>query len=148
MCKETGHKMYWYNHEEWLKTQQLFTSNFWEEYKLKHKGTGDSIAKMVSEHSKEGAYWDRLALNSVTQGTGAVCLKQAGIDFFKWIVNNNYFGKILLCDLVHDEICIEFPKEHPEIADILKQTMEKAASLYCKSLPIPAEPETSIYWRH
>lgn len=148
MCKETGHKMYWYKHEEWLKTQQLFTPDFWEEYKLKHKGTGDSIAKMVSEHSKEGAYWDRLALNSVTQGTGAICLKQSGIDFFKWIVDNGYFGKVLLCDLVHDEICIEFPKEHPEIADILKRIMEKAASLYCKSLPIPAEPETSIYWRH
>lgn len=148
MCKKTGHKMYWYNHEEWLRIHQMFTPDFWEEYKFKHKGTGDATAKLVSNHAKEGAYWDRLALNSVTQGTGAVCLKQAGIDFFKWVVDNNYFGKVLLCDLVHDEICIEFPKEHPEISDILKKIMEKAASLYCESLPIPAEPETSTYWIH
>lgn len=148
MCKYTGHKMYWYNHDNWIKTQESFTPEFWEEYRLKHKGTKDSVATLVSEHHKEGSYWDRMALNSVTQGTGAVCLKRACVDFFKWIVDNNLFGKVLICDLVHDEICIEYPKEIPEIGDILEKTMESAAANYCKAVPIPAEKSVADHWVH
>ena len=47
MCKYSGHKMYWWDHEEWLKRQESFTPQFWEDYRLNHKGTNDSIAQEV-----------------------------------------------------------------------------------------------------
>lgn len=102
MCAYSGHKMYWYGHKEWIETQKNFTQEFWEEYRNKHKGTGDHVAQMVSEHAKIGASWDRLALNSVTQGSGAVIIKIAMTNFFNWIVDNNYFGKIEISNAVHD----------------------------------------------
>lgn len=69
--------------------------------------------------------------------------------FFKWIVDNNLFDKVLLCDLVHDEAVIEYPEEmKDEVVPKLVKAMEKAASVFCKSLPIPAEPATGLYWIH
>lgn len=68
MCKYTGHKMYWWDHEVWLNRQKSFTPEFWEIYRSKHKGTGDKIALEVKEHFQAAAKWDRMALNSVTQG--------------------------------------------------------------------------------
>lgn len=103
MCKYTGHKMYWWDHKEWLERQESFTKEFWDRYKAYHKGTGDDIAKEVSQHFKAASKWDRMALNSVTQGTGSCILKLAMINFFNYIVNNNLFGIVKIVALVHDK---------------------------------------------
>lgn len=145
----TGHKTYWWNHSDWLKTQQSFTQEFWEDYRIHHKGTGDSVAQLVSNHAKDGAYWDRKALNSVTQGTGAIILKDSQIEVFHWVVKNGYFGKILLNNLTHDEANWEFPEDMKDVfPKLLQDKMESSAAKYCKSLPIPAVPEVDYCWRH
>lgn len=146
--KYTGHKMYWWDWDIWKKRQDSFTQTFWEEYKKYHKGTGDSIALEVRQHFQAASKWDRMARNSPTQGTGATILKLACINLFKWILDNNLFGKVKLCALVHDEICCEFPKELTIFAKTLESIMEKAAAEYCKSLPIPAEASISNHWIH
>lgn len=146
--KYTGHKMYWWDWDIWKKRQNSFTQTFWEEYKKYHKGTGDSIALEVRQHFQAASKWDRMARNSPTQGTGATILKLACINLFKWILDNNLFGKVKLCALVHDEICCEFPKELTIFAKTLESIMEKAATEYCKSLPIPAEASISDHWIH
>lgn len=46
------------------------------------------------------------------------------------------------------EANVEYPKNMPEISNILKQIMENSASKYCKSLPIPAEASVGEYWIH
>ena len=68
MCKYSGHKMYWWDHKEWLQRQKSFTQEFWEEYRTKHKGTGDAIAQEVSMHFKAASKYDRMSLNAPTQG--------------------------------------------------------------------------------
>ena len=68
IMKDTGHKQYWWDWEEWKKRQASFTPEFWEDYKLKHKGTNDEVAIMVAKHFKAASAWDRAALNSPTQG--------------------------------------------------------------------------------
>ena len=103
MCKLTGHKMYWWDHKEWLERQKSFTQEFWEEYRNYHKGTGDEIAKEVSMHFRAASKWDRLARNAPPQGTSACMTKEATTNIFNWIVDNNYFGKIRCCALVHDK---------------------------------------------
>lgn len=68
ICPMTGHRLHWYDHQEWLERQKSFTKEFWEEYRTKHKGTGDNIAQMVSMHFKAASYYDRLARNAPPQG--------------------------------------------------------------------------------
>lgn len=122
LCPITGHKTWWFGWQNWL-----------------HSPIPDnSIA----------AKWDRKALNSVTQGTGAIILKDSQIEVFHWVVEHGYFGKILLCNLTHDEANWEFPKEIEEFPKVLEDLMEKSAAKYCKSLPIPAVAEVGEYWKH
>ncbi len=144
----TGHKSYWPGHDAWVAKQKEFTPEFWENYKLYHKGTGDAVARMVSEHAKEGSKYDRKALNSPTQGQGAVILKHSQIAVFNWVVDHGYFGKVLLNNLTHDEANWEYPEELKEFPNILKSEMEKSASVFCKSLPIPAEASIGKFWIH
>lgn len=149
LCKETGHKTFWWDHKQWLERQKRFTSEFWEEYRNFHKGTGDYIAQEVREHFKAASKWDRKALNSVTQGLGAVILKDSQVSVFNWVIDNGYFNKILLVNLTHDEANWEFPEElNPEFPKLLSRTMEQTAAKYCKSLPIPASAEISDHWVH
>lgn len=148
ICPYTGHKMYWWDWKEWKERQASFTQEFWEDYRLHHKGTGDSVALMVREHFQAAGKYDRMARNSVTQGTGAIIMKEAITQLFNWIIENNYFGVIHLCCCVHDEIVCDFPKELDFFPKKLETIMEEAAAKYCKTLPIPAEASVDVCWRH
>lgn len=150
MCEHTGHKMYWYDHEEWKQRQAKYQSSdwSWDSYRQKHKGTGDWVEQQVKMHFKAAAKWDRMALNSVTQGTGAIIIKEAACMLFNWIMENNLFEKVNLCALVHDEIVCDYPEELQEFPQILEKLMEQAAAKYCKSLPIPAEAAVGDHWIH
>ena len=139
ICKHTGHRLFWEDWKKWREIenlpQYLYDLELSEKEKLEHDGAA--------------ANWDRLALNSPTQGTGIIILKYAMIIFCNWIWDNNYFNKILLCNLVHDESIIEYPAELKDIVvPKLVAAMEKAAAKLCKKLPIPAKPETGLHWIH
>lgn len=162
----TGHKTYWWDHDKWMRVEQSHDEVFWIRYrKIKAKrqqaindGQEDPLAycsqeekdilKEVSFQAKVGAKWDRKALNSVTQGTGCICLKHAATSFYHWLIEQGQFGKILMVDLVHDEICIEYPKELVDVDKKLEKIMEETAAIYCKSVPIPAEAATGSHWIH
>lgn len=68
MCKYTGHKMFWYDFKPWFEESRSYTSEFWDDYRVNHKGTSDNIASSVSKHFKAGSKWERMALNAPTQG--------------------------------------------------------------------------------
>lgn len=146
--KYTGHKLYWWDHNKWLERQRSFTSEFWDDYRTNHKGTDSLIAQEVRQHFQAASKWDRLARNSPTQGSGACIMKRACTEFFKWIVANNYFDTIKLVALVHDEVCIEYPKELENIDKKLEYFMEEASKEYCKFSKIPAEASTGDHWIH
>lgn len=148
ICKETGHKTYWWDWNYWKEKQKSFTPEFWEDYRLNHKGTNDYIAQEIREHFQAAGKYDRLARNSVTQGTGAIIMKRAMTQLFKWIINNNMFNKVHLCCVVHDEIVCDYPEELTDFPKVLENIMESAAAKYCKSLPIPAEASIGFCWKH
>lgn len=148
ICPITGHRTYWWDHKEWLERQKSYTKEFWEEYRTKHKGTGDYIAREVKMHFKAASKYDRLARNSPAQGTSSIMTKDAVTSIFNWIVDNGFFGKIKCCALVHDETCWEYPKEISTFANLVKSYMEKAANKYCKSIEIPAESSVGTCWIH
>lgn len=144
----TGHKMYWWDWKEWKERQQSYTSEFWEEYRNVHKPKNDYIAQRVKTDFKAASKWDRMARNGPTQGTAAVIMKAALIDLFNWVIENNHFGKIHFCIEVHDEIDCDYPENIVEFPNVLANIMEKSASKYCKSLPIPAEASVGECWIH
>lgn len=144
----TGHKMYWWDWEEWKGRQESFTPEFWEEYRTVHKGTGDSVALQVREHFQAAGKYDRMARNSPTQGTAACIMKLAMARLFDWIVSNGYFDKVHICCSVHDEIVCDFPKELVTFPKTLETIMEESAAVFCKSLPIPAEASVDTHWVH
>lgn len=148
LCPLTGHKTYWWDNTIWKERHASFTQEFWENYRLYHKGTEDEVAREVSMHFKAASKWDRKSLNSPTQGLGAIILKESQINIFNWVVDNGYFGKILLCNLTHDECNWEYPKTIVEFPNIVQSNMEDTAAKYCKTLPIPAEPTISNHWIH
>ena len=147
---QTGHKAYWWDYKEWKERQKSFNDTFWNEYRLYHKGTGDEVAKKVKEHFQAQSKWkDRMSLNLPTQGGGAIVLKEAMINWFNWVIDNNYFGKILLVNLTHDECNSEFPQELKDTyPKLVEQIMEDAAAKYYHKLPIPAVAEVGNYWIH
>lgn len=147
MCKYTGIKMYWYGWDKWRERQDEHTPDFWQEYREIHKPNKDYVYEQVREDTKIASKWSRMALNGPTQGTGAEILKTAMILFYNWILKNNYFNKVKLVALVHDEACIDYPKDI-DAASKLKECMEKASAFLCRSLPIPADPEVSTHWVH
>lgn len=139
MCKHTGHKIYWEDFKKWREIEDL------PEYIYKREYTSEER----KEHKGAAAKWDRMSLNSPTQGSGIAILKLSMTLFFRWLCNEGYFGKVLLCNLVHDEAVIEYPEDLKDIVvPKLKYYMEKGASVLCKKLPIPAVPETGLWWIH
>lgn len=146
--KYTGHKMYWWDHDKWLERQKSFTSEFWDEYKAYHKGTTSRIALEVREHFQAASKWDRMARNAPTQGSGACITKLACTNFFNWIIDNNLFDKVKIVAIVHDEVCIEYPKELEDTYKMLEYHMEEASKAYCKFSKIPAKAEVGTHWIH
>jgi DNA polymerase I-like protein with 3'-5' exonuclease and polymerase domains len=148
MCEYSGHKMFWWDHDKWLDTQKSFTQEFWEDYRNNHKGTGDYVAQEVRQHFQAASKWDRMALNAPTQGSGIVILKIAMTNFFHWIVEQGYFGKVELASLVHDESNVIYPESLSDVPKMQQKCMEEAAALICTKLPIPATPDIGKYWKH
>lgn len=146
---QTGHRLNWWDWDQWKERQSRYSEpGFWDDFKVNHKGTGDALAIEVRQHFQAASKYDRLARNVVTQGTGAIILKSAMTTLFNWIVDNGYFNIIHICVAVHDEINCDYPKELESFPKTLETIMEEAAAKYCKSLPIPAEAEVDLFWRH
>ena len=149
MNRATGHRMTWWDFDFWKKEQNSYTSEFWDNYKLYHKGTKDNVARRVSLHAKAGSKWERMALNAPTQGSGACIIKLAATNLFKWIIENGYFNVIKICAIVHDELLVEFPRKLKDtFPKVLERIMFDAAAVYCKKVPIPAEAEIAGHWLH
>jgi DNA polymerase I-like protein with 3'-5' exonuclease and polymerase domains len=147
---QTGHRAYWHDWEHWKEVQASYTREFWDNYKIYHKGTGDDVCKEVKQHFQAKSKWcDRMSLNLPTQGGGAICLKEAAIALYKWVVDNGYWGKILFVNFTHDEINTEFPEELKDIyPQVVARIMKEACAKYYHKLPIPAVPEVSNCWVH
>lgn len=64
ICKHTGHKIFWEDWKKWREIEDL------DEYVYKREYT----AEERREHSSAAAKWDRLALNSPTQGELVPCI--------------------------------------------------------------------------
>lgn len=144
-----GHRLWWWDHKEWLERQKTFTSEFWEDYRENHKGTTSCIALMVTMHFQASSKYGRLARNAPSQGSSSIMTKLATIDLFNWIVDNGYFNKILLVNITHDEINTEFPEELKDsYPQLVQSIMAKAGNMLCNKVEVPAEASVGEFWIH
>lgn len=83
------------------------------------------------------------------QGTSAQITKIAAVKFFYWLLEEGLLFKVLIPNLVHDEIMAESPDELVEkVSNKLQEMMEVAASYFVKVVKLKAVPETAKFWIH
>lgn len=104
------------------------------------------IRKELSyQKRKIQAHVEKECKNAPIQGTGADILKTALGNLVVQLKDKPVF----LCNVVHDEIVLEAPKEiAEEVAQILKNIMESAGKAYLTDIPCPVDVFTVDYWCH
>ena len=152
MCHTTGHKMFWQGFERWKEEEARYREdkNFWNEYReLKEKNSEHPLVLEVKKHFATVSKQERLALNAPTQGSGAIIIKEAAVRLYNWILENNYFNKVKIVNITHDEINVEFPEELKDFfPEFLANLMKESAAKFYTKLEYPAEPAVGDHWIH
>lgn len=152
MCHTTGHKMFWQGFERWKEEEDRYREdkNFWNEYReLKEKNPEHPLVLEVKKHFATVSKQERLALNAPTQGSGAIIIKEAAVRLYNWILENNYFNKVKIVNITHDEINVEFPEELKDFfPEFLANLMKESAAKFYTKLEYPAEPAVGDHWIH
>lgn len=103
--------------------------------------------KQVQQYFKLKSQYERLCLNSPIQTCGSHMIKKAAVMLFDWIVENNYQNKVLISNLVHDEIVLETSQKLAKIIKLkLEECMIKAGNYYLTNLTIKAEANLGSSW--
>lgn len=127
---------------------------FWSVYRQEKKDNTPyyeyELKGKVRKYFNYKGMIERKSLNYPIQGTSADITKIAGVYFMSWLEETNQLFEIRICNLIHDEILIEVPKDKDVqmVADKLKECMEKAGSFFCPIIPLEAEPSISEFWTH
>lgn len=100
------------------------------------------IPQMASSNKVELAGAQRIAVNSVIQGTAAEIMKIAMINISKALKDGNFKSRLLL--QVHDELIFEVPLDEVEsMKEMVKQQMTGAVTL---DVPLRCSIETGTDW--
>jgi DNA polymerase-1 len=129
------------------------TENFWDDYKREKNNNSQTFLNYykpkVREYFMKKGDIERTSLNYPVQGTSSDITKLAGIYFFEYLRENALLNVVKICNIVHDELICECPEEMGEtISTILKQSMEKAGDVFCKTIKLKADPCITKYWEH
>ena len=92
---------------------------------------------------------ERMSLNYPIQGSSADITKLAGIFMFRYLEEKDLLFKVLMPNVVHDELHLECSKDiADELAIVLKDCMERAGNKFCKTIKLKAEPCKTAVWAH
>lgn len=105
---------------------------------------------LVETNDFIGLYkFSKLACNHPIQSESAEITKIAIINMFNWIIDNDLFLIVKIVNTVHDEIILECPiSMAKEVSHQLKVAMENAGKIYCKIIPLKADPMITKTWKH
>jgi DNA polymerase-1 len=128
-------------------------SVFWDVYRIeKKKNSAHFINEMkpkVREYFMKKGDIERNSLNYPIQGTSADITKLAGIYMFRYLEEKNLLFKVLMPNVVHDELHLECTEDiAPKMADKLRECMEKAGDVFCKTIKLKADPVITKKWTH
>jgi len=138
----TGRKYFFSNENDYFKYKEdVEDPYFWQ--------LTDNPRSIIGKHNKAKGAIARLAQNYPIQGSAADITKYACILFFKEILKKEWWLKVKIVNLIHDEIVIEAPKEliH-EATKILIDCMIKAGKPFCPIIPLDATADIGTHWIH
>ncbi len=105
-------------------------------------GRRRSIPEIMSLNPHQRSLGERLAINSVVQGSGADLIKKAMVNLQRRIDRDKLPMRLLL--QIHDELVIEAPKDDaPRMAEIVREEMEQAIPL---RVPLRADAGIGADW--
>ncbi|MEM6458062.1 MAG: DNA polymerase I [Planctomycetota bacterium] len=100
------------------------------------------IEQVQARNPQQRALGERLAINSVVQGSAADLIKLAMVNLHRRLVDEEVPAKMLL--QIHDELVLECPEEEADaVAAVVTDAMEHAMSL---KVPLKVEPGVGADW--
>ena len=148
----TGKKSYVDYYEEFAEIKNELNKEFWDRYKtLKNSDTPTArqMKEKVSRFFRKRGDIERMSLNYPIQGESAEITKLACVYFWnKYLVPNNLLFKVLIVNIIHDEILVETPlRIAEETAKQLEKSMVDAGAKFCKRVKLKADPCVAPYWK-
>ncbi len=81
--------------------------------------------------------------------TSADITKYSCIIFFREILKRDWWMKVKIVNLVHDEILVECPVSMvDEVKEVLVNSMEEAGKPFCTIVPLKADAVHGDHWVH
>ena len=148
----TGKKSYVDYYEEFSKLKNEMNKDFWDKYKQMKNSNTPTAREMkdkVSQFFRKRGDIERMSLNYPIQGESAEITKLACVYFWsKYLVPNNLLFKVLIVNIIHDEILVETPEEiAQQTAAQLEKAMVDAGAKFCKRVKLKADPCIAPYWK-
>ena len=148
----TGKKSYVDYYEEFAEIKNELNKEFWDRYKtLKNSDTPTArqMKEKVSRFFRKRGDIERMSLNYPIQGESAEITKLACVYFWnKYLVPNNLLFKVLIVNIIHDEILVETPlRIAEETAKQLEKSMVDAGAKFCKRVKLKADPCVAPFWK-
>lgn len=148
----TGKKSYVDYYDEFVQIKNELNKDFWDRYKkLKNSDTPTArdMKEKVSKFFRKRGDIERMSLNYPIQGESAEITKLACVYFWsKYLVPNNLLFKVLIVNIIHDEVLVETPEEiAQQTAAQLEKAMVDAGAKFCKRVPLKADPCIEKYWK-
>ena len=148
----TGKRSYVDYYEEFAQIKGELTKEFWDRYKsMKNSDTPTArqMKEKVSRFFRKRGDIERMSLNYPIQGESAEITKLACVYFWnKYLIPNNLLFKVLIVNIIHDEILVETPLTiAEETAKQLEKSMVDAGAKFCKRVKLKADPCIAPFWK-
>ena len=149
----TGKKSYVDYYDEFLEAKKAVNvKGFWDNYKKhrEHKTASYSkIKQQVSTFFGKKGEIERMSLNYPVQGESAEITKLSCVYFWEdYLLPNKLLFTIKFINTVHDENLVECPESlSGEVANALEGAMVKAGAVFCKRVPLKADPCIEKFWK-
>jgi DNA polymerase I-like protein with 3'-5' exonuclease and polymerase domains len=148
----TGKRSYVDYYEEFAQIKSELTKDFWDRYKsIKNADTPTArqMKEKVSRFFRKRGDIERMSLNYPIQGESAEITKLACVYFWnKYLIPNNLLFKVLIVNIIHDEILVETPLTiAEETAKQLEKSMVDAGAKFCKRVKLKADPCIAPFWK-
>jgi len=149
----TGKKSYVDYYDEFLEAKKAVgVKGFWDNYKKhrEHKTASYSkIKQQVSTFFSKKGQIERMSLNYPIQGESAEITKLSCVYFWEdYLLPNNLLFTVKFINTVHDENLVECPESlSGEVAHALEDAMVRAGAVFCKRVPLKADPCIEKFWK-
>lgn len=149
----TNRKSFFYFKEKFDVLKKDIDKMDWTEYRREKNSNSlyfnNVLKPKVREFFQLKGQMDRKALNFPVQGSSADITKYALILLWNYILKNDLFKIVKICNVVHDEIIVECPEDMSTvIGEVVVKSMRDAGSKFFTRVPLNASCDIGNHWIH